>query len=849
MRNVIYLLIFFQLSCFNLYADTLDKSNWKEIYEETDDPHLIEKLMELTGDFKKVEFNGKEFEFERKPIVKSIDIKGNKSFWSSEIRALTGLIENYPFDEESIRFIPLRIKQFYADNGFFFTNVNLDYKIKNNYAYFTINIDEGKRSKLKDIEFISDQEVSSVDKLTFKKVMGLKEGKTVKFSELQNSLDTLQRYLQSIGYFESGVELLDIEDAGNGYINIFISINLGTKYIIRFSGNKSIPEEKLKKLLTFYKEGFNYYQLGLSLQKIIEEYYNNGFLNVHLSFNVEESSDKVDNLYPAFTVIDINIDEGEKFKVKNIIVDSDIKDFKNDILNLLKDGIYRKGEVTEYLKNKVKDLNKEGYLSAFYSVEEDIISENSLDLKVKIFKNQKYILRSVKFDGYNPQEKIKINTAYDPNKLIELQDRLKEEIKDNGYFDGEVLFDVNITPDKEYNFVDAVYRFELGERYKNGFTFVYGSRFINPKMITAQFPKEDEFYRREKVDYGLSRLYDSKLFDSINLYTLEDKVRKIINKAVILHDDKRGLFQGSIGYNTDQQFKLSVLTILKNLFGYGFEVSTYIERSNFQTNYNLSFANRLLPYKLSAVSSVFLSNQYRRFFDLKQQGFELSVNKRNNLWVTTTISFSHTSNKLSNITIPANLIDYTLNKLSLSITDDHRNPKIDTKSGYLITGKVDNIWGKKNFIKVAISGSYFVPLFDKLVFSQRAMVGYTFTNINNIPLSERYFLGGISSVRGFGLDEIAGESKIGGNSFLVLNNDLRVLVYPRYNLYLFTFFDLGNVYKDKKEFSNLKLRKTTGIGVYIPSPVGAILFDIAKKIDRLPGESLYRVEFSIGVNF
>ncbi|MCX7760560.1 MAG: BamA/TamA family outer membrane protein [Hydrogenothermaceae bacterium] len=851
MRKIIYLLlVFFQISTFyNIYADTLEKSNWKEIYEKTQNPELIEKLLDLSGDFKKVEFNGKDFIFEKKPIVKSIDIKGNRSFWDSEIKALTGLIENYPFDEELIKVIPLRIRQFYADNGFFFANVNLDYKLKDNYAYFTIKIDEGKKSKLRDINFISDQEVSSVDKITFKKVMGLKEGKTVKFSDLQNSLDTLQKYLHSIGYFESSVELLDIEDATDGYINLFISINFGTKYIVRFNGNKSIPEEKLKNLLTFYEESFNYYQLGLSLQKIIEEYYNNGFLNIHLNFNVEESSDTVENLYPVFTIIDINIDEGEKFKVKNISIDTDSDEVKNDILNLLKDGVYRKSEVVEYLKNKVSNFTKKGYLSAFYGIEEEITSENSLDLKIKLFKNQRYILRSVKFDGYKPNEKIKVNTFYDPNKLIEFQERLREESKDNGYLDGEVLLDVNITPDKEYNFVDAVYKFNLGERYKNGFTFVYGSRFINPNMITTQFPTEDEFYRKDKVDNGLNRLYDSKLFDSLNLYTLEDRDKKIINKAIVLHDDKRGLFQGSIGYSTDQQLKVSILAVFKNLFGYGFEASTYFERSNFQTNYRLSLANRLLPYNFSAVTSGYSSNQYRRFFNLEQKGYELSVDKKNNLWTTTTISFSHTSNKLSNISIPTNLTDYSLNKISISITDDHRNPKIDTKSGYFITGRVENSWGKKSFTRAEISGRYFIPFFDRVVFSQRVMSGYTFTDINNLPLSERYFLGGISSMRGFGLEELAGESNIGGNSFILLNNDLRVLVYPKYNLYLFTFFDLGNVYKDKREFSDLKLRKTTGIGVYVPTPVGSLIFDIAKKIERLPGESLYRLEFSIGANF
>jgi outer membrane protein insertion porin family len=49
--------------------------------------------------------------------------------------------------------------------------------------------------------------------------------------------------------------------------------------------------------------------------------------------------------------------------------------------------------------------------------------------------------------------------------------------------------------------------------------------------------------------------------------------------------------------------------------------------------------------------------------------------------------------------------------------------------------------------------------------------------------------------------------------------------------------------------NNLKLRQTMGIGITVPSPVGSIIFDIARKLDRKKGESLYRIELSIGAMF
>lgn len=848
MRHIIFFFIVFSIYKIS-FAENIPKNNWMDVYEKNKDKDTIERLFNLTGDFEEVELEGFNLKLKPKPIVKKVNVSGNRSFWDSEIKGLTGLREGSFFEEEYTKIIPLRIRQFYADKGYFFAKVNVNYKYEDDVVNVDIRIDEGKRAKLKNILFITDQRVSMVDENTFKKVMGLKEGEYLNFDGLQESISKLGDYLKEIGYYDNSVELVDFEEEGGGYINVFISINFGTKYIVRFDSNRYFTEEKLRTFLTFSKDGFNYYQLGLSLENIINAYFNEGFLNVSLNFNVEESEDTFENLYPVFTFINIYINEGKRFSLRNVVVDTDVENLDNDIKKILNKGIYKKTEIVDYLKDKVSNLRQDGYLTSFYMIDEDIVGEDTLDLTVKLFKNERYVLRSVKTEGYSIQNNFKLPKPYDPDYVIDLQSSFKKIIFDNGYVDGDVFLDIRMEKDDRDVFVDAVYRFELGQRYKDGFTFVYGSRFLNPKVIVKQFQKEGEFYNKSDIDRGLDRLYSSKLFDSINLYLLEDRDGKYINKAVIVHDDKRGLFQGSIGYSTDQQIKVSLLSVLKNLFNYGFEASGYVERSNFQTNYRFSFGNRLLPFNLSSFVSGFLSNQNRRYFNLQQKGYELSVDKKNNPWVTTSILFNHTNNKISETSIPTSIKDYSLNRVSLILNDDHRNSKVDTKSGYITTLKLESVFGDKTFFTSEGSGRYYISFLDKVVFSQRLFGGYKFNTIENIPLGERYFLGGISSFRGFGLEELSSDSKTGGNSFILLNSDLRLLIYPKYNLYFFTFFDIGNVYSNKKELENFALRKTTGAGVYVPSPVGGIIFDVAKKIDRRPKESPYRIELSIGASF
>ena len=75
--------------------------------------------------------------------------------------------------------------------------------------------------------------------------------------------------------------------------------------------------------------------------------------------------------------------------------------------------------------------------------------------------------------------------------------------------------------------------------------------------------------------------------------------------------------------------------------------------------------------------------------------------------------------------------------------------------------------------------------------------------------------------------------------------------FPVYNeaIYGFVFSDVGNVFERDKDLKAFKTRETGGIGVMIPTPAGAILLDIAKKLDKRKGESPYRFELNIELRF
>lgn len=826
----------------------LPKNNAKEIYEKTKDLNLLKELFDLTNDFENIEIKENKIYLTRKPVLKKLQITGNKSFWTSEIKAITGLTEKYTFDPDNLKTIPLRIRQFYAEKGFLFANVEVDSKYyPDGTADLELKISEGQRTKLNEIIFLSDQEVSLIDKSTFLKVLKLKKGDVIYFDQLENKIRDLSDFIKKSGYYDAFVNLQDIDQVDKNYGDIYIAINFGTKYTVKFEGNKTFNENILKTLLTFEENGFNYYELNQSKDQIIDFYKGQGFLDVEVSTDIQESEELFNGLYPLFSVINFNINEGKRYKVSNLQIDTDTLEIKEKI-NTVLSQFYNKSKVQETLEEYSKKYFNEGFLSVDYTVQEEKNEDNTVNLKIYFNKGKKYILTKINQINYKNKIDIKLPKVYNPTEITQLQKTLKQKLQEDGYLDGEVLLDIETKEEKDNINVVVNFIYDTGQQYKNGTTFIYGSYHIEPKVIKWQL-REKEKYDNKIFDLAINRLYESRIFDYVNPVFMKNEEEKTIDKSIILHDDKRGLLQGSVGYSTDQQFKASVAVILKNLFDYGLESSVYLERSNFQTNYRLSFGSRLLPYYLTSFVSVFRNTQYRRHFDLNSQGFDFYVEKIHNKFVRSRFTFEIKDNSLNNLTILSPVKSYSQYKISYSLSDDHRNSKIDPKYGYLFISKISQSLKDVNYVSVETSLRLYKDFFDFIVFSPKLSTGYIFKNNDSLPVSERYFLGGITSLRGFSVDEVSGEKKIGGNSFILINNDLRFLVYPKYNIYLLTFYDLGNVYTEFKEYKNPKFRKTVGIGIYVPTPVGSFVLDYAKKIDKKPEESPYRIEFSIGLDF
>lgn len=129
----------------------------------------------------------------------------------------------------------------------------------------------------------------------------------------------------------------------------------------------------------------------------------------------------------------------------------------------------------------------------------------------------------------------------------------------------------------------------------------------------------------------------------------------------------------------------------------------------------------------------------------------------------------------------------------------------------------------------------------------------------DVPFSARYFLGGSSSLRGWGRFEVSPLTSdglpVGGLALLELSSELRFPV--RGALSGVVFVDAGNVWADPGEVRLDDLRTAVGPGLRYTTPFGVIRADLGVQLTRIPGLLIggepesrrWRVHFSFGHAF
>lgn len=163
---------------------------------------------------------------------------------------------------------------------------------------------------------------------------------------------------------------------------------------------------------------------------------------------------------------------------------------------------------------------------------------------------------------------------------------------------------------------------------------------------------------------------------------------------------------------------------------------------------------------------------------------------------------------------------------------------------------------------------YWRPV-ERLQLAVRAQVGmiFPFGDDPGAPIDMRQYLGGVSTVRGWGRrrlsprvddcepgqDPAAGECEsipVGGNTSVLGNVELRVLTVDR--LWVAAFLDVGDVQSGIRQFVPSQWNYSAGGGLRYASPVGKFRLDVGVRLNETEisrGEPGWAIHFSLGEAF
>jgi outer membrane protein insertion porin family len=205
-----------------------------------------------------------------------------------------------------------------------------------------------------------------------------------------------------------------------------------------------------------------------------------------------------------------------------------------------------------------------------------------------------------------------------------------------------------------------------------------------------------------------------------------------------------------------------------------------------------------------------------------------------------------------------------LSILSSGAVWDRRNDPVDPVRGTFTTADWEiagrSFGSEVGYTKVFLQESAFHALKStrRVVLAGRAEVGFArgferevvqpqpdgsniTVTVADLPVSQRFFAGGSTTVRGFQLDRLGVPGilttdglSIGGNGVVVLNAEVRTALGKLLGreFGVVGFMDAGNVFAKAGDIDFTKLRGAYGFGLRYNSPLGPVRLDFGFKMDR-----------------
>ena len=643
---------------------------------------------------------------------------------------------------------------------------------------------------------------------------------------------------------------------------------------IRIQGNKKIKKSDIEAVMSVQnKQTVNPEKLKADIEKIREHYDAKGFYNAEISYKIEKGGERDSQII-------ISIIENEKLFIRGINFEGNRAFTSKELRNMLTTkewGVFHFFTDSGVLKKEQlrQDMDK---IRAFYlnhgfinvQIADPVVTHDKkgIYIKITVAEGQQYRVGTVEITGDEilvPRRemlaKLKINKKdfYNRDAVTKDMDYLTQTCNDEGYASADVI--PMTEPQEQTRTVNVRYEIHKGKLVYFNLINITGNTKTRDKVIRRQLSVvEGDLYSRTKLKNSYMALNSLRYFEEIDFESEKGPDETLTNVNIRVKEKQTGLLSIGAGYSALEHAVVSAQISQQNLFGRGQTLSLKASIGSSTTLYDISFTEPWL-FDMPLWSKFDLWKLEREYdsYNLDTMGFSTTLGYPLFRYVTGYVGYRLSMDDVKDVLpgasyyIQKQIGETTSSGLTFTLTRDSTNDYMFPSSGSRNSASVEYtggpLQGDVSYTRYGVVSTWFFPLPLDTVIGVRGRMGTIRGNEGKeVPVYERYYLGGIDSLRGLRevgpVDPVTGDV-IGGLTMLNLNVDYTFPLIKKAGMKGVVFFDIGNAWESGYHLNDM--RKTAGLGVRWYSPIGPLRLEWGYVLDKKENESPSRWEFTIGM--
>jgi len=710
-----------------------------------------------------------------------------------------------------------------------------------------------------------------IDKSSIKSKISLKTGEPFDSSSITSSV----RALYKMGVFERVSIEEEIEGSGVRIRVVVREYPMVRKVVI--SGSDSVKETELKKVLKV--KVFSFYdpaKIAAEIEALKRVYKAKGYYKAEVNNEVVTTERGVE--------LEYTIHEGEKTLITEI-----------DIIGnrVLTDRAIRKviqvkeigplsfmsdsgGFNETYMKNDLQRIKmlymEDGYLDVTISEPEMRLHPDGegLYLAIKVDEGRQYRIGKVEYSGEweglppfaRRDPEVGSGDVFIRSKVFQDVRMLENSHRDQGY--ARCRVDPQLNPDFEKGLVNIDLVLTKGPLVHVRWIEISGNYKTRDYVVRREMRiVEGDLYDQKKLDESRRYIRSLGFFNSVEVKVTDvgETEADIIVKVV---DGSSGTFSAGAAYSSIDGLIGTLQLALKNFMGRGQSLNIDTELGGETSTYSASFTEpRLFSGNFSLGVDVFDTSKEYTTYTQDSRGGSIRFGYRITDNSSANMRYRYADYNVFDVDEDATTVIKdseginTTSSIRLGYSYDTRDYAPDPREGWKINLSNEvaggSLGGTNDFVRTIFEGSYYHPIY-------KDVIGLVHTELgvinpfggNEIPLTERFFLGGLYTVRGFEhrmVGPLEDGEPIGGTKSFLTNFEASIPVVKEAGIKAVTFLDIGNVWADGEDVDLDDTRIGAGFGFRWASPMGLLRLEWGFNLDPEPDERSPGWEFSIGTIF